>query len=59
MERGNIQRNKIRNENGDITTYTEEIQTNRSYFKNVYSTKLENFKEMGNSLEKYHISKLK
>ena len=41
-QRENIQINKIRNEKGDITTDTEEIQRIiRSYFKNLYSTKLE------------------
>ena len=33
--------NKIRNENGDIATESEEIQkVNRSYYKSLYSTKL-------------------
>jgi hypothetical protein len=35
--------NKIRKEKGDITTHTEEIQnTIRSFYKRLYSTKLEN-----------------
>jgi hypothetical protein len=35
--------NKIRNEKGDITTDLEEIQnTFRSFYKRLYSTKLEN-----------------
>ena len=35
--------NKIKNEKGDITTDPEEIQkTIRSFYKRVYSTKLEN-----------------
>jgi hypothetical protein len=39
--------NKIRNENGDITTEPEEIQTIiRSYYKRLYSIKLENLDEM-------------
>ena len=54
-----IEINKIRNEKGDITTDTEKIQRNiRSYFKNLYSTKLENLKEMDNFLDKYHLPKL-
>ena len=45
--------NKIRNKNGDITTDTEEIQRNiRSYLGNLYSTKLENVKEMDNFLDR-------
>ena len=39
--------NKIRNEKGDITTDPEEIQnTIRSFYKGLYSTKLENLDEM-------------
>ena len=38
---------KIRNEKGDITTDPEEIQnTIRSFYKKLYSTKLENLDEM-------------
>jgi hypothetical protein len=40
--RGIIQINKIRNKKGDITTESEEIQMIiRSYYKSLYSTKLE------------------
>ena len=43
----------------DIATDMEEIQRIiRSYFKNLYSTKLENLKEMDNFLDKYHLPKL-
>ena len=39
--------NKTRNENGDITTDPEGIQKNiRSFYKSLYSTKLENLGEM-------------
>jgi hypothetical protein len=39
--------NKIRNEKGDITTDPEDIQnTIRSFYKKLYSTKLENMDEM-------------
>jgi hypothetical protein len=52
-----MQTNKIRNEKGDITTETEEIQkkkkssgsTSRAY----NSTKLENLDEMDNYLDRY------
>jgi hypothetical protein len=41
--RDNILINKIRNEKGDIKTESEEIQKIiRSYYKRLYSTKLEN-----------------
>ena len=55
----NMQINKIRNEKGDITMDTEEIQRIfRSYFENLYSTKMENLKEMDNFLDRYHLPKL-
>ena len=45
---------KIRNEKGDITTEPEEIQNIiRSYYKRLYSTKLENLDEMDNFLDRY------
>jgi hypothetical protein len=44
---------KIRNEKEDITTEHEEIQnTIRSYYKCLYSTKLENLYEMDNFLDR-------
>ena len=43
----------------DITTDTEEIQRIiRTYYKNLYATKLENVKEMDNFLDRHHIPKL-
>ena len=46
-KRDKIQINKIRNEKGDLTSDTEEIQRIiKSYFKNLYSRKMENGKEM-------------
>ena len=57
--RESIQINKSRNENGDITTVTEEIQKIiRSYYKSLYSTQLENLEEMDNFLDRYQIPKL-
>jgi hypothetical protein len=57
--RDNILINKIRNEKGDITTEPEEIQdTIRSYYKMLYSTKLENLDEMDNFIHRYQVSKL-
>jgi hypothetical protein len=44
--------NKIRNEKGAITTDTKEIQRIiRSYFRSLYSVKLEKLNEMGDFLE--------
>jgi hypothetical protein len=45
--RDSILFSKIRNEKGDITTEPEEIQnTNRSYYKRLYSSKLENLDKL-------------
>ncbi|KAL6045330.1 hypothetical protein STEG23_032568 [Scotinomys teguina] len=58
-QRESIQINKIRNEIGVITTDNKEIQRIiRSYFKNLYSTKLENLEGMDKFLDRYHITKL-
>ncbi|KAL6082582.1 hypothetical protein STEG23_001613 [Scotinomys teguina] len=58
-QRESIQINKIRNENRDITTDNKEIQRIiRSYFKSLYSKKLENLEEMDKFLNRYHIPKL-
>jgi hypothetical protein len=49
---------KIRNEKGDITIEPEEIQTIiRSYYKMLYSTKLENLDEMEKFLDRYQVPK--
>jgi hypothetical protein len=51
--------NKIRNEKGGITTDPEETQnTIRSFYKRIYSTKLENLDEMNKFLHRYQVSKL-
>jgi hypothetical protein len=57
--RDSILINKIRNEKGDIPTELEEIQDIiRSYYKSLYSTKLENLDEMDNFLDRYQVPKL-
>ena len=57
--RDSILINKIKNEKGDITTEPEEIQSIiRSYYKRLYSTKLENPDEMDNFLDRYQVPKL-
>jgi hypothetical protein len=59
QHRDSILINKIRNEKRDITTESEEIQNViRSYYKSLYSTKLENQDEMDNFLDKYQVQKL-
>ena len=56
--RDSILINKIRNEKGDIATDPEEIQnTIRSFYKRLYSTKLENLDEMDKFLDRYQLPK--
>jgi hypothetical protein len=51
--------NKIKNEKGDITTKPEEIENIiRSYYKRLYSTKLEKLDEIDNFLDRYQVPKL-
>jgi hypothetical protein len=58
--RDSILINKIRKEKVDITKEPEEIQNIiRSYYKRLYSTKLENLDEMDNFLYRYQVPKLK
>ena len=57
--RDSILINKIRNENGDIKTDPEKIQnTIRSFYKRLYSTKLENLDEMDKFLDRYQVPTL-
>jgi hypothetical protein len=52
MRREKTQISKIRNEKGEITTNTTELQgTIRDYFENLYSNKLENLEEMKKFLD--------
>ena len=54
-----IQINRIRNESGEITTDTTEIQRNIiNYYKKLYDKKCENLGEMDKFLEKYNLPKL-
>jgi len=51
--------NKIRNENGKITTDSTEIQRIiRDYYQQLYSHKMNNLEEMDKFLEKYNFPKL-
>ena len=57
-QKENIQINKIRSEKIDITD-TKELQIiSWSYFKNLYSTKLGNLKEMYSFPDRYHLPEL-
>ena len=52
--------NKIRNENGEITTDNTEIQRIiRDYYQQLYTNKMDNLEEMDKFLEKYNFPKLK
>ena len=51
-----IQINTIKNETGEITTDTPEIQRIvRNYYKELYAKKFENLGEMDTFLEKYNL----
>ena len=50
---------KIRNERGEITTDTAEIQnTIRDYYKQLYANKMDNLEEMDKFLERYNFPRL-
>ena len=51
--------NKIRNEKGEVTTDTTEIQRIiRDYYKQLYANKLDNLEEMDKFLERYSLPRL-
>ena len=56
-EKANI--NKIRNERGEITTETSEIQKIiREYYEKLYTNKLDNLEDVDKFLESYKLPKL-
>ena len=51
--------NKIRDEKGEVTTDTIEIQKMmREYYEQLYANKFDNLEEMDNFLEAYGLPKL-
>ena len=53
-KRERTQINKIRNEKGEVTTDTAEIQSIlRDYYKQLYANKMDNLEEMDKFLEKH------
>ena len=51
--------NKIRSENGKITTDNTEIQrVIKDYYQQLYTNKMDNLKEMDELLEKYNLPNL-
>ena len=58
-QREKNQINKIRNENGEITTDNTKIQRiTRDYHQQLYANKMDSLEEMGKFLEKYNFPKL-
>ena len=58
-KREKTQINRIRNEKGEITTDTAEIQrTMRDYFKQLYANKRDSLEEMDRFLEKHNLLRL-
>ena len=54
-----MQINKIRNEKGEITTDTTEIQRIiTDYYKQLYANKMDNHEEMDKFLERYNFPRL-
>ena len=58
-KREKTQINRIRNEKGEITTDTAEIQRiMRDYYKQLYANKMDNLEEMDKFLEMHNLPRL-
>ena len=58
-KREKTQINKIRNEKGEVTTDTAEIQRIiRDYHKQLYANKMDNLEEMDKFVERYKVPRL-
>ena len=58
-KREKTQINRIRNEKGEVTTDTAEIQTiMRDYYKQLFANKMDNHEEMDNFLEMHNLPRL-
>ena len=58
-KRDKTQVNRIRNEKGEVTFDTAEIQRiMRDYYKQLYAKKMDNLEEMDKFLEKYNLPRL-
>ena len=58
-KRERTQINKIRNEKGEVTTDTAEIQSIlRDYYRQLYASKMDNLEEMDKFLERYNLPRL-
>ena len=57
-KRERTQINKIRNEKGEVTTDTTEIQSILRDYKQLYANKLDNLEEMDKSLENHNLPRL-
>ena len=60
VKKGKTQINRTRNEKGEVTTDTAEIQRiMRDYYKQLYANKIDNLEEMDKFLEKHNLLTLK
>ena len=58
-KREKTQINRIRNERGEVTTDTAEIQTiMRDYYKQLYANKMDNLEEVDKFLEMHNLLRL-
>ena len=58
-KRERTQSNKIRNEKGEVTTDTTEIQRIiRGYYKQLYASKMDNLEEVDKFLKRYNLPRL-